>query len=120
MNEVDLLGEGGFGSCRIAQDRSTERMFAIKQNKNERFDSIKDECFVLSRLPEHNNIIQFLGAVLDEKELEFQPPLVCKMMMELAESKLFLEVTEKRKSGAALLLKLLFPFDVVLITINML
>ena len=62
-------------------------MFAIKQNKNESFKSIEDECHVLSRLAENDYIIKFLGAVIDEGELPTQPPLVCKMMMELAESK---------------------------------
>ena len=62
-------------------------MFAIKQNKNESFKSIEDECHVLSRLADNDYIIKFLGAVIDEGELPTQPPLVCKMMMELAESK---------------------------------
>ena len=88
MNEVDLLGAGGFGSCMCAQDNTTNKMFAVKQNKNESYSSIRDECFVLSRLPEHDHIIQFLGAVLDERDLPTQPPLICKMMIELAESEL--------------------------------
>ena len=65
-------------------------MFAIKQNKNESFTSIEDECHVLSRLSDNEYIIKFLGAVIDEGELPTQPPLVCKMMMELAESKYLL------------------------------
>ena len=87
LNETDLLGSGGFGSCLWAQDLTTEKMFAIKQNKNESFKSIEDECLVLSHLAENDHIIRFLGAVVDERELPTQPPLVCKMMMELAESK---------------------------------
>ena len=87
LNETDLLGSGGFGSCLWAQDLTTEKMFAIKQNKNESFKSIEDECHVLSRLSNNDYIIKFLGAVVDEGELPTQPPLVCKMMMELAESK---------------------------------
>ena len=87
MNETDLLGSGGFGSCLWAQDLTTEKMFAIKQNKNVSFKSIEDECRVLSRFTDNDYIIKFLGAVIDEGELPTQPPLVCKMMMELAESK---------------------------------
>ena len=87
LNETDLLGSGGFGSCLWAQDLTTEKMFAIKQNKNESFKSIEDECHILSRLSDNDYIIKFLGAVVDEGELPTQPPLVCKMMMELAESK---------------------------------
>ena len=86
MNETDLLGSGGFGSCLCAQDLTTEKLFAIKQNKNESYKSIEDECQVLSRLPDNDHVIRFLGAVIDERELATQPPLVFKMMMELAES----------------------------------
>ena len=75
------------GSCLDAQDNTTGKFFAIKQNKNESFKSIEDECHVLSRLADNDYIIKFLGAVIDEGELPTQPPLVCKMMMELAESK---------------------------------
>ena len=64
-------------------------MFAIKQNKNESFKSIEDECHVLSHLAKNDYIIKFLGAVIDKGELPTQPPLVCKMMMELAESIVF-------------------------------
>ena len=90
LNETDLLGPGEFGSVLWAQDLTTEKMFAIKQNKNESsFKSIEDECHVLSRLSNNDYIIKFLGAVVDEGELPTQPPLVCKMMMELAESKIW-------------------------------
>ena len=71
-------------------------MFAIKQNKNVSFKSIEDECHVLSRLADNDYIIKFLGAVIDEGELPTQPPLVCKMMMELAESKSLLIITTQR------------------------
>ena len=71
-------------------------MFAIKQNKNVSFKSIEDECHVLSRLADNDYIIKFLGAVIDEGELRTQPPLVCKMMMELAESKSLLIITTQR------------------------
>ena len=87
LNETDLLGSGGFGSCLCAQDLTTEYMFAIKLNKIESYKSILDECRILSHLSESDHIIKFLGAVIDEGELPTQPPLVCKMMMELAESK---------------------------------
>ena len=56
-------------------------MFAIKQNKSE---SLTNEYGVLSQLAEHDHIVKFLGAVIDEGE----PPVVYKTMMELAESKL--------------------------------
>ena len=96
MNETDLLGSGGFGSCLWAQDLTTEKMFAIKQNKNVSFKSIEDECHVLSRLADNDYIIKFLGAVIDEGELPTQPPLVCKMMMEPAESRSLLIITTQR------------------------
>ena len=64
-------------------------MFAIKQNMNENYKLIENECRILSRLNESDHIIKFLGAVIDEGELPTQPPLVCKMMMELAESKIW-------------------------------
>ena len=64
-------------------------MFSIKQNKNESFKSIENECRILSHLNESDYIIKFLGAVIDEGELPTQPPLVCKMMMELAKSKIW-------------------------------
>ena len=70
-----------------AQDNSTEKLFAIKQNNKTCFKSIRDECHVLSRLKEHDHVIRFLGAVLDEMESATQPFQVCKMMMELADSK---------------------------------
>ena len=43
------------------------------------------EASLLSKLGEHDNVIQMYGAVLDEQESDFQPPRVYKMMMELAE-----------------------------------
>ena len=43
------------------------------------------EVSLLSKLGEHDNVIQMYGAVLDEQESDFQPPRVYKMMMELAE-----------------------------------
>ena len=89
LNETDLLGSGEFGSVLWAQDLTTEKMFAIKQNKYACFKSIEYECLILSHLAENDHIVRFLGAVIDERELPTQPPLVCKMMMELAESKLY-------------------------------
>ena len=89
VNETDLIGSGAFSSCVFAQDNTTGMYFTIKQNKNKSFKSIKDECLVLSCLAENDHIVRFLGAVVDERELPTQPPLVCKMMMELAESSAF-------------------------------
>lgn len=63
-------------------------MFALKRNIRsdaEEIDSIHRECAVLARLPSHDNVVQFWGAVLDEDR--DQPlPRVVKMIMELAES----------------------------------
>ena len=88
MNETNLLGSGEFGSCLWAQDNTTAKMFAIKQNKNESFfKSMEDECHVLSRL-EHDHIVKFLGAIIEERDSPAESHLVCKMMMELAESKI--------------------------------
>ena len=70
-----------------AQDITTTKMFAIKQNKNENYKSIEDQCYILSLIPHHDNIVKFLGAVIDEGDLPSQPPLMYKMMMELADSK---------------------------------
>lgn len=63
-------------------------MFAMKHNSKDEaghIESIHTEASLLSKLGEHNNVIQMYGAVLDEQESEFQPPRVYKMMMELAE-----------------------------------
>ena len=70
-----------------AQDNTTNKMFAIKQNKNENYKSIEDECYVLSLIPHHDNVVHFLGAVIDERDLPTQPPHLYRMMMELADSK---------------------------------
>ena len=88
LNETDILGSGGFGSCLWAQDLTTEEMFAIKQNKDETFfKSIEEECHVLSHL-QHDHIVKFLGAVIEERDPPAAHP-VCKMIMELAESKIW-------------------------------
>lgn len=89
VNEVELLGTGEFGACVCAQDNTTNKMFAIKQNKNDNYKSIEDECFVLSLIPRHDNIIHFLGAVIDERDSPAQPPLLYRMMTELADSEFF-------------------------------
>ena len=43
------------------------------------------EASLLSKLGEHDNVIQMYGTVLGEQESEFQPLRVYKMMMELTE-----------------------------------
>ena len=78
MKQISSAQEGSGHACALK--------IAIKQNKNESYKSIEDECQVLSRLPDNDHVIRFLGAVIDERELATQPPLVFKMMMELAES----------------------------------
>ena len=62
-------------------------MFAIKKNETESFKSIENECHVLSCL-EHDHIIKFLGAVIEENESPTESRLVYKMMMELPERKI--------------------------------
>ena len=57
-----------------------------QQNKNNNYKSIQHECFILSLISHHDNVVRFLGAVVDEGELSTQPPLMYKMMMELADS----------------------------------
>jgi hypothetical protein len=86
LHETDLIGSGGFGSVLWGEDLTTKKKFAIKQNRNECFKSIEDDCHVLSCLAENDHIIKFLGAVIDEVEQPTQPRRMCKMMMELAES----------------------------------
>ena len=65
------------------------QVFAMKRNNRsdqDKIDSIRSECAVLARLGcHHDNVVRFLGAVIDE-DLEQHPPRICKMMMELAES----------------------------------
>lgn len=79
---------GGFGSIHFCTDLTTKQMFAMKHNSKDEdahIDSIHTEASLLSRLGEHDHVIQMYGAVLDKQEFEFQPPRVYKMMMELAE-----------------------------------
>ena len=89
VNDVAPLGEGGFGTCVFGQNRSDESVFAMKRNNRDdedKIDSIRSECRMLARIRSHDNVIKFLGAVVDE-ETGGYPPRVCKMFMELAESK---------------------------------
>ena len=91
LNDVNKLGEGGFGTCVVGKDNTTEKLFAMKRNNKSDesiIDSIRSECFVLSRLSHHNHVIQFLGAVIDQEDNNVYLPRVCKMFMELADSKL--------------------------------
>ena len=89
VNDVAPLGEGGFGTCVFGQNRSDESVFAMKRNNRDdedKIDSIRSECRMLARIRSHDNVIKFLGAVVDEESGGY-PPRVCKMFMELAESK---------------------------------
>ena len=91
VNDVAPLGEGGFGTSVVGQDKATESIFAMKRNNRDDIDkieSIRAECNMLARLRGgHDNIVQFFGAVMEENEREY-PPRLCKMFMEFAESKL--------------------------------
>ena len=106
------LRAGGFGTCASAVDRKTGKvsllpsppsplfpsllhhifhlscclpqLFAIKTNDDRMIDDLKSECNILSKIPEHNNIIKFYGAVLEECTSDSQ--LHFHLMMELAES----------------------------------
>ena len=89
VNDVAPLGEGGFGTCVLGQNRSNESVFAMKRNNRDdedKIESIRSECRMLARIRSHDNVIKFLGAVVDDED-EGYPPRVCKMFMELAESK---------------------------------
>jgi len=89
VNDVAPLGEGGFGTCALGQNRSNESVFAMKRNNRDdedKIESIRSECRMLARIRSHDNVIKFLGAVVDDED-EGYPPRVCKMFMELAESK---------------------------------
>ena len=85
---MDTLGSGGFSTCIFGKDHTSEQPFAMKRNKEggeSIIDSMKAECFVLSRLKPHDNIISFLGAVIDEEDDNVLLPKVYKMFMELAD-----------------------------------
>ena len=90
VNNVSPLGEGGFGTFVVGQDKFTESIFAIKQNNRddkEKIESLRAECNILAQLHGgHDNIAQFFGAVMEENEKEY-PPRLCKMFMDFAESK---------------------------------
>lgn len=91
INDVESLGSGGFGTCMYGKDNSTEQPFALKRNKEMSesiIDSMRTECFVLSRLKPHDHVIRFLGAVIDEEENNVMLPKVCKMFLELADCEL--------------------------------
>ena len=91
VNDVAPLGEGGFGTCVMGQDKATENIFAMKRNNRDGMDKIESicaECRMLAQLRGgHDNIVQFYGAIIEENEKEY-PPRLCKMFMEFAESKL--------------------------------
>ena len=72
----------------FGKDHTSEQPFAMKRNKEggeSIIDSMKAECFVLSRLKPHDNVISFLGAVIDEEDDNVLLPKVYKMFMELAD-----------------------------------
>ena len=72
-------------------DNTTEQLFAMKRNKEyseKMIDSMTAECFVLSKLKPHENVIRFLGAVIDEEDNNVILPKVCKLFMELADCEL--------------------------------
>lgn len=88
LNDVDTLGSGGFGTCMFGKDHTTEQPFAMKRSNEggeSIIDSMRAECLVLSRLKPHDNIVGFLGAVIDEEDDNVLSPKVYKMFMELAD-----------------------------------
>ena len=87
-NAADVSASGGFGTVHFCTDLTTKQMFAMKHNSKDnpmQINSMHTEASLLSRLGEHDHVIQMYGAVLDEQQCAFQPPKVYKMMMELAE-----------------------------------
>lgn len=86
----ELLGEGGFGSVRACTDLTMQTMFAMKTNNqstDDKVESMKRECAMLNDIGGHENITQFLGAVIDDEVTACNiPQRVLKMMMELADS----------------------------------
>ena len=51
-------------------------------------NSLRSECDILARIPQHENITRFLGAILEEEALSQDGfSRNCRLMMELAERK---------------------------------
>ena len=66
------------------------QIFVVKSNKSNddtMINSLKAESDILARIPQHNNITTFLGAVIEEEVSEDGPLRNCRLMMELAERK---------------------------------
>ena len=63
-------------------------MFVVKSNKfsdQKMINSLKLESDILSRIPHHENITLFLGAVIEEERSSEGLVQTCRLMMELAE-----------------------------------
>jgi len=74
----------------FGKDNTTEVSFAMKRNKDNgqnAIESMRAECFVLSKLRPHNNVVGFFGAVIDKNETDVFVPNVYKMFLELADCK---------------------------------
>ena len=71
-----------------AQDLTTHALFTIRRNRKEMsFKKIYKECSLLAQLGHHDNIVEFLGGVVDEATTALQPFHVCKIMLECSECK---------------------------------
>ncbi|XP_019857702.1 PREDICTED: serine/threonine-protein kinase SBK1-like isoform X2 [Amphimedon queenslandica] len=65
----EILGEGGFGTVYACSDRYYQTMFAIKCNKHNSEEKVRNmnlECRVLDHIGHHTHITQLFGAMIDK------------------------------------------------------